>query len=212
VTPRFLAIALSGFTLFGVSMVVVLAGAGLWPRLAPRETMLSGDQPLVRFEASGPVLGEAASALHLVIAYSAGLVAASCVCLPSLYFFGLLSGVRLTMLDVVVHALKAKASGAIALVGILPLYVAVCMGMLIFDADRALTIPTLWLGLLLPFVAGLWGTRSLYVGFAGVCDTMREPQRQRRACFLRRLVLSWCALYTAVAPVTIHALWTYLEG
>ena len=185
----------------------------MWPRLSAFDVWLARpQQPLVRFEAFEMSTAGAESAVHLVVAYSIGLVAASCICLPSLHFFGLLSGVRLTMLDVAVHTLKAKATSAIALVGILPLYVAVCMGMLIFGADRALTIPTLWLGLLLPFVAGLWGTRSLYIGFADVCDTMREPQRYRRACFLRRLVLSWCLLYTAVAPVTIHALWTYLDG
>ena len=38
-----------------------------------------------------------------------GLIAASGICLPSLYFYALLAGVRMTMVDVVLHTLKSKA-------------------------------------------------------------------------------------------------------
>jgi hypothetical protein len=86
------------------------------------------------------------------------------------------------------------------------------MGIVVFRAPAAFTDPTLLLGLLLPFIAGLWGTRSLYVGFANVCDTIPECLREKRACLLRRLVLSWCVVYTAVAPVMIHTLWTRLSN
>ena len=72
------------------------------------------------------------------MAYAFGLVAASGVCLPSLYFYCLLAGVRMTMLEVVVHAVKSKAMAAVALVGILPIYVAVAMGVVIFDVGEFL--------------------------------------------------------------------------
>ena len=69
-------------------------------------------------------------------AYAFGLVAASGVALPSLYFYCLLSGLRMSMLEVVTHAVKAKAIAAVALVGILPIYVAVAMGVVIFHVDE----------------------------------------------------------------------------
>jgi hypothetical protein len=124
-----------------------------------------------------------------------------------LYFYALLSGVRMTMLDVTAHALKAKATSAVALVGILPIYAAVGMGMVVFHAPTAIVEQSLMLGLLLPFIAGVWGTYSLYVGFAGLCDTLPAQRRERRACFLRRLVWSWAACYSAIMPVMVYTLW-----
>ena len=67
--------------------------------------------------------------------------------LPSLYFYCLLAGVRMTMLEVVVHAVKSKAVAAVALVGILPIYVAVAMGVVIFDAGEFWLQATMFLGL-----------------------------------------------------------------
>ena len=105
-------------------------------------------------------------------AYAFGLVAASGVALPSLYFYCLLAGVRMSMLEVVVHAVKAKAISAVALIGILPIYVAAAMGVVIFNVGEYWLQLTMYLGLVLPFIAGLWGTASLYQGFSQLCDTM----------------------------------------
>ena len=213
--PRLLAISLIGFTLFGVAISVVLNSAGTWPELTAIETHLNDPTAwLITFREVGPGENIASrwldgSALKLILAYNLGLIAATGVCLPSLYFFGLLSGVKLSVLDVTIHSLKAKATAAIALIGILPIYAAISMGMVIFSAPEWLLRGTLWLGLILPFIAGLWGTRSLYVGFAGLSDTMPPERRCRRECFLRRLVLSWSACYTAVTPVMIFTLWEY---
>jgi hypothetical protein len=146
-------------------------------------------------------------ALFFTGAYAFGLVAASGVCLPSLYFYGLLAGVRMSMLDVVVHAVKSKAVAAVALVGILPIYVALALGVVIFGGGPGLADFTMVLGLLLPFIAGVWVTVSHYQVFAQLCDTMQPERARRRACFLRRLVLSWSACYSAVMPVMIYSLW-----
>jgi hypothetical protein len=210
--PRLLAIALAGFVLFGFAMSLVLTVSGRWPSLTAIEAWLkSPSGPPLSFNEiesawgglSPWLSGEAAT---LVGAYAFGLVAASGVCLPSLYFYCLLAGVRMTMLEVVVHAVKSKAVAAVALVGILPIYVAVAMGVVIFGAEFVLS-ETLLLGLALPFIAGIWGTVSLYQGFAQLCDTMPPDRARRRACFLRRLVLSWSACYSAVMPVMIYTLW-----
>ena len=130
--------------------------------------------------------------------------------MPSLYFYGLLAGVRMTWLDAAVQALKSKATSAVALVGILPIYAALDMGIVIVDAPELLRYGAYWLGLILPFIAGLWGTAALYRSFATLCDTLPPERRQQRTCFLRRLVASWAACYTAVAPVMIFTLWEHL--
>jgi hypothetical protein len=210
--PRLLAIALAGFVLFGLAMSLVLTVAGRWPSLAPIEPWLDSSSAVPmsfnEIESSwgglAPWLnGEAAV---LVGSYAFGLVAASGICLPSLYFYCLLAGVRMTMLEVVVHAVKSKAVAAVALVGILPIYVAVAMGVVIFGAEFVLS-ETLLLGLALPFIAGIWGTVSLYQGFIQLCDTMAPDRARNRECFLRRLVLSWSVCYSAVMPVMIYSIW-----
>lgn len=216
--PRLLAISLTGFVLFGVAMSLVFTATGHWPTLTalptwletPRSTLLAFTPiNIAGWGKIGPwINGEA---IALVAAYAFGLVAASAVCLPSLYFYCLLAGVRMTMLEVVVHTLKSKAVAAVALVGILPIYVAMAMGVVIFGGGPYVLAATMWLGLILPFIAGLWGTAALYQGFAPLCDTMPADRAARRECFLRRLVLSWSACYTAVVPVMIYTIWETLS-
>jgi hypothetical protein len=213
--PKFLAIALIGFAFFGVALSLVFTSAGQWPRLVPIRDLVAGvADSVVTFDLLDgethrqPWLDGSAEAL--VAAYAIGLIAATGICLPSLYFYGLLAGVRITMLDVVIQSLKAKATAAVALVGILPIYAALGLAVVIFDLPGSLRHATFWLGLVLPFLAGLFGTYSLYQGLAGFSDTLSPDRRCRRECFLRRLVASWAACYTAVTPVMIHTLWTML--
>ena len=98
------------------------------------------------------------------------------------------------------------------LVGILPIYVAVVLGLVVFGADAALLEACLYLGLALPFLAGLEGVRTLYRGVSSMAVTLPEDRRCRRECFLRRLTVSWAACYTVVSPVLIYRLWEYLAG
>ena len=215
--PRLLAISLAGFVLFGVTMSLVLTVAGRWPSLTAIatwiETPRAGLLSFATIDSSWGKLGPWISGKTLVFtgAYAFGLVAASGVALPSLYFYCLLAGVRMTMLEVVVHAVKSKAIAAVALVGILPIYVAAAMGVLIFDVGEFWLRMTLLLGLMLPFIAGFWGTASLYQGFSQLCDTMPADRVAQRECFMRRLVLSWSACYSAIMPVMIFSLWEVLS-
>lgn len=215
--PRFLAIALIGFTFFGVAMSLVLSTSSVWPRLFPMEAYIAGREATpLRFNSSDqfslwtPWLN--GDAFRLIGAYSLGLVAATGICLPSLYFYSLLAGVRMTMMDVVVQALKSKAVAAVTLVGVLPIYAACGLAITIFQLPPVSRDFLLMLGLLLPFIAGTAGTYSLYQGLAGFSDTMTVERRGRRECFLQRLVLSWAACYTAVSPVLIFTLWQRLQG
>ena len=209
--PQLLGISLVGFTFFGVAASLVFSAAGTWPELNRIVAWLhEGQLPLLEFlPTSAGMLSSwiDGSALALIAAYALGLIAASGICLPSLYFYGLLAGVRMSMLDVTLHTLKSKATAGVALVGILPLYVTLAMGAVIFKAPASFVHFTFYLGLILPFIAGLWGTRSLALGLATLCDTLPAHRRKRRACFLRRLVLSWSAIYTAITPVMIFTLW-----
>ncbi len=211
--PKFLAISLIGFVFFGVAMSLVLTSSHVWPELESIMHKLRGTtDSLVTFR---PAPGMAThwwdgSVLNLTAAYAFGLIAATGVCLPSLYFYGLLAGVRMSLLDVAVQALKSKATSAVALVGILPIYAAIGMGIVIFEAPEPIRIGAYWLGLILPFIAGLWGTTALYHSFTLMCDTLPLERRWRRTCFLRQLVASWAACYTAVSPVMIYTLWERL--
>jgi hypothetical protein len=211
--PRLLMIALTGFILFGITMSLVLTVCGRWPSLTAVDAWLEAPaSPLFSFSAIDNSWGKLSpwlggEALVLTGAYAFGLVAASGVALPSLYFYCLLAGIRMSMLEVVVHAVHSKAIAAVALVGIIPIYVALAMGVAIFDVGEFWLRATLLLGLVLPFIAGFWGTVSLYQGFAQLCDTMPADRAASRECFLRRLVISWAACYSAIMPVMIYSLW-----
>jgi hypothetical protein len=195
--PRFLVISLASFSAYAWAMILLLYAA---PNGSIPTVLAEGWSFAVR-----PVVG-------LWLAYSLGLVAATGICLPSFYFYGLLAGVKISFLQVVTHCLKGQASTAIMLIGILPIYVAVALGMLIFAAPVEAQQMVLSLGLVLPFLAGLWGVYSLYNGFMRLADTLPSRCRDRRTCFLRRLTLAWAACYTAVTPLMIHSLWTQFTG
>ena len=194
--PQLLAIAMSGFTLYGVVVTAILNGihakTGFWLPGVPAAY------------ADGAGVG------NLTIAYCAGLIAANGICLPSFYFYSLLAGVRTTMVGVVAHALKGMAAGAIALVGILPIYVAGALSAVVFQASAWHLGFWSLAALLLPFIAGIWGAICLYRGFVELSDTIAPECRRRRRCFLRRLILAWCGCYTFVTPLAIYTLWNHL--
>ena len=192
--PRLLAVALVGFTIFGIAATLIVNLGGAPPSWVPSARWSDGTWA------------------SLTLAYVLGLVAATGVCLPSFYFYGLLAGVKLSMLQAAAHAVKCLAVTAVVLVGVLPIYVALSLGMIVFSAPAEWMQLTIALGLALPFIAGLWGVRSLFVGFTDLADTLPTCRKARRACFLRRLTLAWSACYTAVTPVMIYWLWTRLAG
>jgi hypothetical protein len=194
--PRLLTLALASTSIFAIMLVLLLRAA----KDNPAPGILDHWDKSI-----GP-------ALALGFAYPVGMVAATGICLPTFYFFGLLAGVRISVLQVTTHVLKGKAATAVFLLGLIPIYLAVTLGMLIFDAPaQALTI-ALDVGLALPFLAGLWGVRSIYTGFLRLADTLPPEIRCRRTCFLRRLTVAWAAVYTIVTPVMIWALYSHLAN
>lgn len=192
--PRLLAVALSGLAIYGVAATVVVNLVSDLPGWIPSARWSEGRWA------------------SLALAYLVGMVAANGVCLPSFYFYGLLAGVRLTMLQAAVHALKCLAVGSVVLVGILPIYMALALGTVVFRGSQDAMMWTVLLGLALPFLAGAWGVRSLYAGFVGLADTLPRERQVRRSVFLRRLTLAWSACYTVVTPLMIYWLWTHFAG
>lgn len=194
--PRLLTLGLIGFAIYGLGATVMLNAVhvswGYWPPGIPEADWNNR------------------SVANLLLAYCVGLVAANGICLPSFYFYGLLAGVRTNMLGVVAHAMKGMASAAIALVGILPIYVATALTVVVFPVPFEFMTFCVACGLLLPFIAGLWGVKTLYDGFLELRDTICVERREARACLLRRLLIAWCGCYTAVTPLMVYVLWNFL--
>lgn len=195
--PRLLAVAVGCFTLYGIVTTLMLnlarTHSGYW------------------FPTLPPAMTNDATIGNLTLAYAVGMIAAAGICLPSFYFYGLLSGIRLSMLGTAAHALKGMAAGAVALVGILPIYVAATLNLLSGSKDPALLSMLVGIGLALPFIAGLRGARSLFLGFVGLADTIPADCRRDRACLLRRLILAESGLYTFVTPLVIYSIWQHLS-
>jgi len=193
--PRFLLIAQAGFLAFGlvVLMLLNLAPASAYPHC-----------PVLTVPPASWANG---TAVALPLAYCLGIVLAACVCLPSFYFFSLLAGVKMSWSQIVSVLGKGMAANAVLLLGILPIYVALALGLLVAAAPDDALRWTLAVGLLLPFVSGLWGLRAVYRGIMDLSGAMPLDWQCRRRCFLRRLTFSWAAVYAAVLPVMIYRLW-----
>ncbi|WP_224365410.1 hypothetical protein [Hyalangium versicolor] len=167
----------------------------------------------------GGVLGLAASlfpASHSLAWYQSGhpvvwmplalvgaFLGALCICLPSFYFYTQLSGLDASFRLVTAQALRAQATKSVLLLGVIPFYAAWLLGTVVgvFDAPGT----ALFAGLCLPFVVGLLGIRAVYRGFCDMAEHLPITHK-RRGHFLRRLVLCWGAVYTAVAPVALYRL------
>jgi hypothetical protein len=193
---RFMAIALVSFGLFGLGIAILVANAP--PSALPG------------FMAEHQRVHPRASAIALCVAYTIGLTLATGVCLPSFYFYTLLAGIRVSVLQVTAQIMKGKSATCLMLMGILPIYIAIVLGALVFKVDVETLRWAIWLGLVLPFVAGGWGLTSIYNGFVSLGDTIDECRRADRLCYLRRLTLACTANYAAVAPVMIYTLWKYI--
>jgi hypothetical protein len=193
--PRFLAVGLSSFSLFALALVLTLSAA-------PAEAL---PWPLAEHWTTQ----RTASSLALWLAYALGFTMTTGVCLPSFYFYGLLAGVRVSWLQVTAQVMKGQASTAVMLMGILPMYLALALGAVIFGAPPHLLRAVFYVGLGLPFVAGLWGVRAIHRGFLSLSDTLPPARRADRECWLRRLTAACSACYAAVCPVMIYTLWKY---
>src|SRR5205823_6171141 len=163
----FLAISLVGFSIFALALSLLLwaAPARAWPV----------------FLAPAWARSAAGSAFCLWLAYTIGLIAAMGVCLPSFYFYSLLAGIKISMLQVATLSMTGMAATSLMLLGILPIFVALLLGSIVFQLDPQTLQASLTLGLGLQFLAGLWGARSVHLGFLSLADTLPPEKRCARA-------------------------------
>jgi len=119
--PRLLGIAMVGFVLFGVTMSLVLSVANRWPALTTIPRGLMRHPPIFLLDVIDSSWGKLApwmngQALVLTAAYAfrprGGERRRAC---RACYFYCLLAGIRMSMVEVVVHAVKSKAIAAVAL-------------------------------------------------------------------------------------------------
>jgi hypothetical protein len=196
--PRLLLIGILAYLVYSLVMTLLL-------NLAPEAASPRG------FGIHWPSAAAAdGSALGLIAAYTGGVLLAACVCLPSFYFYSLLAGVKFSWLQISSLVAKGTAANAVLLLGILPIYVAVVLGLTVFGAPAEHLRWALMLGLALPFVCGLWGLRAIHLGAQDLAGAGTRACARR--CFLRRLTLSWAAVYAAVVPVMIFRLWEHIAG
>ena len=165
-----LAIAMVGLGIHGIAMTAIIdalfAKYGFW----------LGHLPAAHWNDL--------SAANLTFSYTLGAIAANGICLPSFYFYGLLAGVRISFVGATGHALKGLAAGSVALVGLLPIYLALALSAVVFPFSPFWTRYVVVMGLLvLPCVAGLAGMANLYEGFVGLADTMPSNRSAVAAMF-----------------------------
>lgn len=143
----------------------------------------------------------------LFCALEGGLLGAQLAGMPSFYFYGLLAGIETHGWRIVVESMRARATAAVVLLGLLPVYLAVGLGLVLVFPDatwEGRTLHAIVLGFggtALPFVAGLAAPASLYRAFRRMLsEGMPEGQTRRRPMPLL-LVLAWSALFTVLAPL-----------
>jgi hypothetical protein len=184
-------------------------------RLATRLTQSLGIA-LVGFGLHGAITGVVAQLLapdlHLIplaghpmlwlpIALTVSLIGALGLCLPVFFFCTQMAGLDVSPAMVAVQALRANATRAVVLFGLLPVMVALALGALALQtgADAVVAV-----GLALPIVIGLGGIRSVYQGFVDLAD--RQQLSKERRPLMLGMILAATVIYGLIAPVALYRL------
>jgi hypothetical protein len=143
------------------------------------------------------------------VSFVLAFLGAICICLPSFYFFTQLSGMDASFRLVTAQALRGIATTGVLLLGAAPFYAAWVLGNVVGVFENVDI--TLQVGLVIPFLVGLIGVGAVDKGFRSMLDVLPQTHA-RRGNFVRRLVLAWGALFTAVAPVALYRLGGFFSG
>lgn len=141
----------------------------------------------------------------LVIAF----LGALSICLPSFYFHTQLAGLDASFRLVTAQALRAQATTSVLLFGALPVYAAIVLLAVLGVGPRPELV--IAVGMFVPFLVGFLGVRAVYRGFGDLLSSI-PITHPRRGNFIRRLVLCWGAVYTAIAPVALVRLAATFSG
>lgn len=187
VIERLLALSVLGLVLTGVSVGIAyeVLGGGVLP-------FDFGGQPL----------------LWMPPTMVAAFLGALCICLPSFYFYTLLSGIDASFRIVTAQALRTQATTSVLLLATLPIYLAVVLMQIVLGANGATSVA---FGMCMPFVVGVFGIGGVYMSFTRIVGRMHKTH-QRRAGFIKRLIVCWGAVYTFVAPVALVRIGQALSG
>jgi hypothetical protein len=152
------------------------------------------------------------SAVAVTLTYPLGLFLATLVCLPSYYYFAQLGGARLSVQAVLAHSLKGKAATTVLLLGVLPIYAIVMLGLIVLGAAPELIRGGMYVGLVLPMVVGIRGAQSIFTGLMAVVNAMPARERARRYTLPGWLVVAWGILFTVTGPLCLYEAWKLLSG
>lgn len=192
--PRLIGISLAGLGAFAVVQGALVAAPGPWPGAgAPADTP---------------------RAIAVVFcAYAGGLFGAQIAGLPSAWFYALLAGLRASTWRIAVEAMRAQATAATVLLGLLPVYLAAGLGIRLVDAPELLEALVIGLiGYTLPFVAGLAGTIGMYGAFSRMVAEARARGEATNTAVPLLLVFAWSVLFTAMAPLGVWRILTTMGG
>lgn len=179
-----------------IQSLVTLSVAGL----AVYGLIVGASAQLAREQLTGTFFTAGLPALWTPLAFVGAFLGAIGLCLPSFYFFAQLSGLDASFRLVTAQALRGVATTAVLLLGASPFYAAWLLGNVVGVFDDVQF--TLRLGLVLPFLVGLFGVGAVERAFRSMLDVL-PVTHQRRGNFVRRMVLAWGALFTAIAPVAL---------
>jgi len=154
----------------------------------------------------------------LFLAYEGALMGAQVAGLPTFSFYGLMAGFRTHSGRIATESLRARATAAVVLMGLLPVHLAVGLGLVLFF-DEPSTAGSMWQGLVLlgggmalPFVAGLAAPGSLVRAFRGLArDAAERPDGERRPMPVL-LAVAWSAVFTVMAPLGVWRILQLLVG
>jgi hypothetical protein len=153
-------------------------------------------------------LGSGHPLLWVPPAFVIAFLGALSICLPSFWFYTQLAGLDASFRLCTAQALRAQATTSVLLLGTLPIYFAVVLSAAL--GFGVTTGQAVMFGYFLPFVVGLFGIRAVYQGFGDLIGKI-PITHPRRGDYIRRMVLLWGALYTAIAPVALYRLTEWLS-
>lgn len=191
--PRFAGLGLLGFGAYGAVMGLVRAQLPPEWRYATDDGLWMGARYFLTF--SGAFFGTKVATL------------------PTYYFHALLAGIQTHAWRVAVEVLRAQATQAMVMLGLLPLFLAMGIGAGRLG-DPSLAELVLYCGVLLPFVAGLPGTWTMYESLSRMAREA-NPEEQpwapwRRGPMPGLLLLAWTLVFAVMAPVGAWAIWSAL--
>ena len=154
----------------------------------------------------------------IFLAYELALTGAQVAGLPTFTFYGLMAGFQTHAWRIAVESARARATAAVVLIGLLPVYLTVALGLLLLH-DAPSPAGEAWHGLVLvcggfclPFVAGLAAPASLLRVFRALAAASAQSRGGRRRPMPVLLAFAWSAVFTAMAPLGVFRVLHLLVG